>query len=153
LPKSLLFLFILLILTMVSLKYVHDTQDVVGWFGVSLFGIGALLILLNIVFNRPPLRFTTDGVTYKGSYGLWMRGQASWKDIRAIVLAPLGAERRGLPFGGCYDLNVFIEGERPRRVTIQNWQLPTSTRKTLQAVIERFHQQIAENKIVVRGVE
>jgi len=152
-PKSLLFLSIALILTLGSFRYVYDRQAVVGWFGVCLFGMGVLLILLNIVFNRPPLRFTTDGVTYKGSYGLWMRGQASWKDIRAIVLAPLGAERRGLPFGGRYDLNVFIEGERPRRVTIQNWQLPTSTRKTLQVVMERYSQQIAENEIVVSSVE
>jgi hypothetical protein len=152
-PKSLLFLFATLLLAVGSYRIVDSGQAGVGWFGVCLSGLTSLVILLNMVFNRPPLRITADGIVYKGSYGLWMRGWAPWRDIRAIVLAPIGASRRGFPLGGLYDLNVFIEGEHTRRVTIQNWQLPFSARKSLRLAIQRFQQQIDENDIVVQGIE
>ena len=151
--KSLLFLCAALLLSVGSLRIAYSGQAGVAWFGVCFFGLHVFLILCNILFNHPPLRITADGIVYKGRYGLWMRGRAPWKDIRAIVLAPLGGSGRGFPLGGLHDLNLFIEGERPRRVTIQNWQLPFSARKSLRLAILRFHQQIEQNKIVVRGIE
>lgn len=154
-PKSLLFLFATLLLAVGSYRIVDSGQAGVGWFGVCLSGLGSLVLLLNMVFNRPPLRITADGIVYKGSYGLWMRGWVPWRDKRAIVLAPIGASRRGFPLGGLYDLNVFIEGEHMPR---HNSELAIAILRPKGAppgslAIQRFQQQIDENDIVVQGIE
>lgn len=149
LVKSLLFFLIALALAMGSYAMASSGQNVViGWIGAGLFGLALPLAPINIVYNRPLLRFGVHGIAYKGAYSFWRRGEVPWQDVGAIVLAK--APRM---LFGRYELSLFIEGQRRWRATFQNWQLPPTTQETLEEVMFRFRHQIEENGVVMRGVE
>lgn len=151
-PKSLLFFLMASALTAGSYAMASSGQNtVIGWVGVSLFGIGILLPLVNMALNRPLLRFSVRGIAYKGAVSFWLRGQVPWQNIRLIALMPASSR-----LFGRYDVYVYLgneDSERLKQLRFQNWQLPRSTHTKLHAIMIRFHRQIEENDVVVHGVE
>jgi hypothetical protein len=147
--KSLLMFLLTLSFVTIGFAIVSSGDNaVLGWICVVLFGLLVFLAPINMAINRPLLRFSADGIAYKGAYSFWRRGFAPWNDVGAIVFS-----KAPNSLFGRYELNVFIGGQRPWRANFQNWQLPVSAGKSLRLAILRFHKQIAENEIVVRGVK
>ena len=147
--KSLLMFLLTLSFVAIGFAIVSSGDNaVLGWICVVLFGLLVFLAPINMAINRPLLRFSADGIAYKGAYSFWRRGFAPWDDVGAIVFS-----KAPNSLFGRYELNVFIEGQRPWRGKFQNWQLPFSARKSLRLAILRYHKQIEENEIVIRGIE
>lgn len=147
--KSLVFCLMASLLSVGCYAMAQSGQNVVaGWCGVDLFGLALPVGAINIMVNRPLLRFNSDGITYKGAYYFWPRGHVAWNELDAIVMMPASSKL----FGRC-ELALYIGGVHPWRARFQNWQLPLSTRKKLRMVAIRYRQQIDENDIVLRGIE
>jgi hypothetical protein len=127
-----------------------------SWFVFCLCGLGVPLILANLVFNHPLLRFSEEGIAYRGSY-FGLRGRVAWKDISMIDLRPPTGYGYGAGiqewFLGRYELYIDCGGAIPQTIRMMNWQLPSRVKQSLRAATIRYSRQIAENGIVVRGVE
>ena len=146
-PKAILLLALGLTLALACYFMVRSGQNVVaGWAGAGLFGMAVPVALLQLLMNRPLLRFSKEGIAYKGA-NFWLRGFVPWHQVDAIWLTPSFKE-----LFGRYELLIMI-GERPRRLRYTNFQLPSSTRKGLRVAAIRYRKQIEENEIVVRGIE
>jgi hypothetical protein len=147
--KSLLMFLLTLTFVVIGLAMTRSSESAVwGWLCVGFAGLLTPLAPVNMAINRPLLRFTADGIAYKGAYSFWRRGFVSWGDVGALVYSQAPST-----LFGCKELSIFFDGVRPWRATFQNWQLPFSTRKKLREAVIRFHRQIEENEIVVSGIE
>jgi hypothetical protein len=150
-------LFLVLTFLFAALAYggIRSGQSAaLSWFVFCLCGLGVPLILANLVLNHPLLRFSDEGIAYRGSY-FGLRGRVVWKDVSRIDLRPPTGYGSGIQewFLGRYELYIDCGGAIPQSIRMMNWQLPSSARQALRHVITRYSQQIAENRIVVRGVE
>ena len=125
-----------------------DLSVVIRWIGLAFFVLVIPLGPLQLLINRPLLRFSEEGIAYKGAYPFWRRGFVPWHEVGAMVMASSSNKLFGRK-----ELNLFIDGVQPWRATFQNWQLPVSTRKRLLVATIRYRKQIEENEIVVRGIE
>jgi hypothetical protein len=126
----------------------------ISWIAFCLFGLGVPLTLANLALNHPLLRFSEEGIAYRGSY-FGLRGRVAWKDIAMIDLRPPTEYGSGIQewFLGRYELYIVCDDAIPQTIRIMNWQLPSRVRLLLRAVTIRYSRQIAANDIVVRGVE
>jgi hypothetical protein len=126
----------------------------ISWIAFCLFGLGVPLTLANLVLNHPLLRFSEEGIAYRGSY-FGLRGRVAWKDISRIDLRPPTGYGSGIQewFLGRYELYIVCDHAIPQSIRMMNWQLPSRVRQLLRDATIRYSQQIEENRIVVRGVE
>ncbi|HEX5156750.1 MAG TPA: hypothetical protein VFW17_06005 [Ktedonobacterales bacterium] len=150
-------LFLVLTFLFAALAYggIRSGQSAaLSWFVFCLCGLGVPLILANLVFNHPLLRFSDEGIAYRGSY-FGLRGRVAWKDISRIDLRPPTGYGSGIQewFLGRYEIYIVCDDAIPQTIRMMNWQLPSRVRLLLRAATIRYSQQIEKNDIVVRGVE
>jgi hypothetical protein len=152
-------LFLILTFLFAALAYggIRSGQNAtISWIAFCLFGLGVPLTLANLVLNHPLLRFSEDGIAYRGSY-FGLRGRVAWKDISRIDLRPPAGYGYGAGiqewFLGRYEIYIVCDDAIPQTIRMMNWQLPSRVRLLLRAATIRYSQQIEKNDIVVRGVE
>jgi hypothetical protein len=147
--KSMLMFLLALMFVAIGLAMTRSSDSViVGWICVGFAGLLTPLAPINMAINRPLLRFTPDGIAYKGAYYYWRRGFVPWNEVGAIALTPASNKLFGRK-----ELNLFIDGVRPWRANFQNWQLPSSVKQSLRIAMVQYRRQIEENGIVVQGIE
>ncbi len=153
-PKSLLLMVIGSLLAGLSYMYAQIGPPFPSWHaflglaGAVFFSLMIPVGLFTLIWNRPLLRFSEDGITYRGGEPLWRRGHLPWQDIHSIQMT----RARNTLFGlsGRYDL-IIVMKSRPRQLTFRNWQLPGSTAQTLELIATLYQQQIEAHAIVIRA--
>jgi hypothetical protein len=152
-------LFLILTFLFAALAYggIRSGQNTtLSWIAFCLFGLGVPVTLANLVLNHPLLRFSEEGIAYRGSY-FGLRGRVAWKDISRIDLrSPTGyGYGAGIQewFLGRYEIYIVCDDAIPQTIRIMNWQLPSRVRLLLRAATIRYSRQIEKNDIAVRGVE
>jgi hypothetical protein len=151
--KGLLFLVLAFLFAAVAYSVIRSGQNsTLNWIAFSMFGLSVPLMFCSLLVSHPLLRFGEEGIAYKGAY-FWLRGRARWEDVRAIFLEPASERQSMFGLFGRYELKLFFGDGGFRKIRFLSWQLPSSTPRLLHAAMIRFSQQVAENDIVVRGVE
>ncbi len=151
--KSLLLLVFSCLFAGIAYSALRSGQNTaLNWIAACLFGLGIPLMLISLFISQPLLRFSIEGIAYKGA-SFFLRGQVDWEDVQAIILEP--APERQTMFGllGRYNLRLIVGGNWLLFVRFLSWQLPSSTQRSFREVMIRYHEQIEENEIVVRGIE
>lgn len=153
--KSLLFLVLAFLFAAVAYSSIRIGQNTpLNWIAFCLFGLAVPLALANLVVNRPLLRFSGEGIAYRGGY-FWLRGQVAWDDIAMIDLGPpsgYGSSMQELLLGR-YELRIFFGDVGFRHIRFLNWQLPSTVKQSLRIAKVRYRKQIENNDIILHGIE
>lgn len=153
-PKSLLLLVLSCLLAGIDYSAIRSGQNTtLNWIVACMFGLAIPLMAIGLFINHPLLRFSDEGIVYKGGYLLWLRGQACWEDVQAILLEPASERLTMLGLLGHHDLYLILGGKRSRSVRFLSIQMPASTPAVLREAMVRYRRQIEENGVVVSGVE